>query len=210
MGGYGPPTKCRVCSTLLECLHGPQDHLHPRQIGSDPQADRGLQRRSDPRQWELFTAAWAAGSYKYLAEAGAASVTYFEAVGPAGLKPSGGSGVFPVYHPIRFIQAVTRQRGSAIVPMNSSSPSSAGAFGVATDDGVHTAVFSLAGESIAVTVEGLGTDIKLHELNAETFRGACADPERFWQLSEARTCEQGRLEIELGPYGLAFIGEGPA
>ena len=183
--------------------------LLPRFNGNVPPSLEGFgPAPGDPRQSKLFTAAWAAGSYKYLAEAGAASITYFEAVGPVGLKPSvvsGGTGVWPVYHSIRFIQDVTGQRGSAIVPMDSSSPSDAGAFRVATDDGVHTAVFSLSEKPTVVSVEGLGADLKIRELNAPTLQDACADPDRFWQQSEARACEQGRLEIELGPYAVAFI-----
>jgi hypothetical protein len=189
--------------------------LLPRVNGSLPPSPRGFGTApADPRQPELFTAAWAAGSYKYLAEAGAASITYFEAVGPAGLKPVGGSGgsgdwgVWPVYHPIRFVQDIARGPGSAVVPMDSSSPASAGAFRVATDDGVHTVVFSLSEGPTVVTVEGLGGDVKLRELNAGTLQGACANPELFWQQSEARTCEQGRLEIALGPYAVAFLKHG--
>jgi hypothetical protein len=183
--------------------------LLPRFNGNVPPSPLGFgPAPGDPRQSELFTAAWAAGSYKYLAEAGAESITYFEAVGPAGLKPTetpDGSGVWPAYHPIRFIQNVTGHPGCATVPMDSSSPSSAGAFRISTEGAVHTAVFSLSEAPTIVSLEELGAELKLRELNTETMQDACADPERFWQQSEARTCEQGRLEIELGPYAVAFI-----
>jgi hypothetical protein len=50
----------------------------------------------DPRQWADFGAAWTLGSVKYLAEAGAHSVTYFQAAGPLGVMD--GDDVFPLYH----------------------------------------------------------------------------------------------------------------
>jgi D-apionolactonase len=40
----------------------------------------------DPRQQSAFGAAWTIGSLKYLAEAGADSVTYYEAAGPFGVQ----------------------------------------------------------------------------------------------------------------------------
>lgn len=50
----------------------------------------------DPRQRSDLGAAWTLGSLKYLAEAGADSVTYFQATGPFGLME--GPELFPVYH----------------------------------------------------------------------------------------------------------------
>ena len=52
--------------------------------------------RPDPRQESLLGAAWTAGSLKYLAEAGAASITYYETIGPYGVME--GESVFPLYH----------------------------------------------------------------------------------------------------------------
>jgi hypothetical protein len=50
----------------------------------------------DPRQKADFGAAWTLGSIKFLAEAGAYSVTYYQATGPFGLMD--GPELFPVYH----------------------------------------------------------------------------------------------------------------
>ena len=66
----------------------------------------------DVRQSALYGAAWTAGSLKYVAEAGASSVTYYETTGWRGvLERAGGSQlpdafrsvageVFPLYHPL--------------------------------------------------------------------------------------------------------------
>lgn len=63
----------------------------------------------DPRQMSLFTAGWLVGSLKYLAEAGASKITFFETTGEKGLIqgpenslwpadfPSHGGMIFPVF-----------------------------------------------------------------------------------------------------------------
>jgi hypothetical protein len=72
---------------------------------------------ADPRQREAFCAAWTIGSVKYLAESGAASVTYYEAAGPRGLL-SGGS-QFPVY---RVFEAIAPFAGGECIPLESTAP----------------------------------------------------------------------------------------
>ncbi len=157
---------------------------------------------SDPRQAGLFTAAWAAASYKYLAEAGATSLTYFEAMGPAGLKPSRGSGVYPAYHLMREVATLA---SNSITPMSSASPKTANAFRVTADDGVHTVAFSQTDDTTAVRVEGIGANITVRALGPDTVDAACADPERFWRSGEPGIISDNALETELAPYSLLFI-----
>ena len=79
--------------------------------GSDPSA------RIDPRQKTPIGAAWTLGSYKYLAETGADSVTYYELAGPAGLLE--GDEVFPLYNV--FLQ-MAEFDGGEVMPVVSSDP----------------------------------------------------------------------------------------
>lgn len=51
---------------------------------------------ADPRQPTQFTAAWTLASIAALSRAGAASLTYFETVGPGGIVDGGGP--YPVHH----------------------------------------------------------------------------------------------------------------
>lgn len=70
--------------------------LHRR---ADPCASKGKEASlvaPDPRQRSDFGAAWTLGSIKHLAEAGAASVTYYQASGPFGVMD--GAELFPLYH----------------------------------------------------------------------------------------------------------------
>jgi hypothetical protein len=85
----------------------------------------------DPRLASAFGAAWTLGSAKYLGEAGAAALTYFEATGWRGiiarragttLSPATRPGdPYPVYHTLR---ALGRLRGVRLVDCISSRPGS--------------------------------------------------------------------------------------
>ena len=87
----------------------------------------------DPRQASLFTAAWTLGSIAALAEAGAASITYYETVGPRGIIPGdrplpprevfvrpGEGGAFAVFHV--FADALELGEKAMLVSCRSSSP----------------------------------------------------------------------------------------
>ena len=61
--------------------------FNPDAIGPEPPPTPGeLPSAVDPRQMSLFAAAWTVGSAKQLAEAGAASVTFYETTGWRGVK----------------------------------------------------------------------------------------------------------------------------
>ena len=82
------------------------------QTGETDTAPAATSSNVDSRQTSLFAAGWLLGSYSALADAGASSVTYFEAAGPRGLmddaSPVGDGAipprsVFPVYHALADI-----------------------------------------------------------------------------------------------------------
>jgi hypothetical protein len=58
---------------------------------------------ADPRQRELFAALWTLGSVKHLAEAGAASLTYYRTLGAEGLLDEATGQAFPVWHVFRAL-----------------------------------------------------------------------------------------------------------
>lgn len=75
----------------------------------------------DPRQMSIFSAGWTAISLKYQALAGAASLTYFETHGPAGIMAGadGGpppdlfpllEGVYPVYRVFESLAGLDNPR----------------------------------------------------------------------------------------------------
>jgi hypothetical protein len=67
----------------------------------------------DARQAMPFSATWTLGSLKHLAEAGAASVTYFETAGPSGVLRTPVEGL---------LAEVARRRGAEVVASRSSNP----------------------------------------------------------------------------------------
>jgi hypothetical protein len=85
----------------------------------------------DARQLSLLGAAWTLASVKYLAQAGAASLTYYETTGWRGvleteagsplpqLFPSRAGAVFPLYHVLADIAAFA---GGGVLPSRSSAP----------------------------------------------------------------------------------------
>jgi hypothetical protein len=85
----------------------------------------------DARQLSLLGAAWTLASVKHLAQAGAASLTYYETTGWRGvleteagsplpqLFPSRAGAVFPLYHVLADIAEFARGR---VLPSRSSEP----------------------------------------------------------------------------------------
>ena len=85
---------------------------------------------TDPRQLSLYGAAWALGSFKYLAESKVNSITYFETCGWAGLMPHVNEPwpeefgvqqkcVYPVY---LILKEILAHKKKLIMPLLSSDP----------------------------------------------------------------------------------------
>lgn len=113
---------------------------------SDPAA------RIDPRQKTPFGAAWTLGSLKYLSEAGADSVTYYELVGPAGLLDD--SGVFPVYS---VFTRLVEFAGGDVIPIQSSAPLRVIAMQVRARSKQQIFVANLTGQQQSVLLPGAHT-----------------------------------------------------
>lgn len=77
----------------------------------------GPRTQPDPRQRLPFCAAWTAGSLKYLAESGAASLSYFETHGPLGVQDE--ADVFPVFD---LLQQVGEFAGGRVIPTEACGP----------------------------------------------------------------------------------------
>ncbi|WP_128547675.1 hypothetical protein [Larkinella soli] len=106
--------------------------FNPDATGDDPVSDpTRMPFAVDPRQMSLFGAAWTVGSLKRLIQAGADSITYFEAVGEKGILQGSSASrftgqfhaaagtVFPVYWVLR---AVNEFRNGSCLPTTSSDP----------------------------------------------------------------------------------------
>jgi hypothetical protein len=75
-----------------------------------PIGDQLLAERTDQRQSTAFAAAWMLASAQALAIDGVTSLTYFETVGPRGLRPTGDRPVYPTFPLTESLMALTGPR----------------------------------------------------------------------------------------------------
>ena len=162
----------------------------------------------DPRQASLLGAAWTAASLKYLSEAGAAAVTYFETTGWRGVLqgdqapllperfPARAGQVFPLYH---VLADAAGWVGGDVLEWRSSRPLDVVGLAVRTDSATHVLVANLTPHVQVATVVGLTRPAALRRLNEASAEFALFEPERFRGESEGVSDAAG-LRLELDPY----------
>lgn len=168
----------------------------------------------DVRQSALFGAAWTAGSLKYVSEAGASSVTYYETTGWHGLvERAGGSElpekfrstagqVFPLYH---TLADANEWHAAEVVACDSSDVLAAVGLAVRTKDGaLRVLVANLTPAEREILIGPLDGDVALRRLNETTAGEAAADPAGFRRRFE-RTSAPGDLTLTLQPYEVVRI-----
>ncbi|HEX6971924.1 MAG TPA: hypothetical protein VF234_06875, partial [Limnochordia bacterium] len=174
----------------------------------------------DARQMSLFTAAWTVGSLKYLAQSGAASLTYYETTGWRGvMETEAGSplpglfrsipgGVFPVYHVLADVQEFA---GGEVVPTRSDDPLALDALLLRKGGRARLLLANLSPQPRRARFEtadlGEAPTVKvLDETNAER---AMREPEAFCAEPPDRlTARGGTLELPLRPHAVARLDWG--
>ncbi len=169
----------------------------------------------DPRQMSLFGAGWTLGSVKYVAEAGAASATYFETSGWRGvLETDAGSplpekflsipgGVFPLYHVLADIGEFA---GGALLPSRSGDPHRTEAVALRRGARRRLLVATFSIEPQKVRMEGTGERVTIRILDERSAERALREPEEYRrEPGLRREAPGGVLEIELPPYAVARI-----
>jgi D-apionolactonase len=175
--------------------------------GSPPPADAET---ADPRLRALLGAAFTVASLKYLAEAGADAVTYFETNGDRGvvvLPPaapadgSAGSGtagsgtaeVVPLYHPLADGAGLA---GGEVLAVESTRPREVVALAVRHAGGLTLLLANLTAGRVRVKVSGIDSDATIRRLNAACAARARRDPASF----RAAAARMVAGEIALEPY----------
>ena len=151
----------------------------------------------DPRQLSLFAAAWTLGSVKYTAEAGAASLTYFETTGWRGVvERSGGSPrpdlfpsqpgqVFPLWFAFAALAGST---GAELYACRSSAPLAAVGLAFRRLSGLRVVIANLTPRLRRIELAGLGPGATVREwLTEADLPHALLAPE----LHEPRTAPAG-------------------
>jgi hypothetical protein len=167
----------------------------------------------DPRQASLLGAVWTAASLKYLAETGAAAVTYFETTGWRGVIqgdeppllpdqfPGQAGKAFPLYH---VLADVAGWRGSVVLSCSSSGPLRVVGLAVRDDEGTHLLVVNLTPHVQEATVAGLAGAATLRRLNAASSKQALFEPGHFRTHAEPVSDADG-LRLTLEPYETVHI-----
>jgi hypothetical protein len=180
----------------------------------DPEPGPGeLPDAVDVRQPSLYGAAWTVGSVKYLSEAGASSVTYYEATGWRGVveRDEGASlperfhseagHAFPLYHPLADAAG---WRGADVLECESDDRLVTIGFAVRLDGGAAVLVANVTPRPQDVVVGPLEGTVSLRRLNETTATAAGSEPERFRAAAE-REQVSGDLVLRLEPYEVVRV-----
>lgn len=188
--------------------------FNPNATGPEPIPLPGqLPSQVDMRQRSLYAAGWTAGSIKFLAQAGADSITFFETAGRRGLfmpefasepDPIFGAQageVFPVYQVFREILAC----GGAVVKSESSAPLMFDGCAVRNDTSLHVVLMNFQAYLVRVNIPAVseGAGYKLMDADA-------VSKERWWEnfsMAPYRSADvaSGMVSVTLPPYATAIV-----
>jgi hypothetical protein len=151
---------------------------------------------SDPRQASLFGAGWTLGSIKYLAEAGAASVTYFETAGVRGVMARD---VFPMWH---VFASIGDFAGGDLITAKSSEPLHVDGLVLRKGRRARVLLANFTGQPQGVSLRGLAGKAKVKRLDGDSVTQAMKQPEA-WHAEAGERMDASR--ITLPPFAIARI-----
>lgn len=180
----------------------------------------GLPGNVDARQASLFGAGWTLGSVKYLAEAGAAALTYYETTGPLGLVerdegpprpdlfPSRPGDVYPLYH---VFADLAEWGDGELVELRTGDPLAVDGLAVRVDGALRVLVANMGHDPRTVEVGPFdATRVRVRMLDEQGALLAMADPARFRASGAPHETRDRTLALALPPYAVARIDEGAA
>ena len=155
----------------------------------------------DPRQKNLYGAAWTLGSLKYLMTSGAVSLTYFETFGPTGIMDE--HGVYPLYH---VFADVAEFKDGVVRESVSSHPLQVESLVLQRGDQLRLLLANMTNEPQTVTLEGLSGEFSIRRLNEENLEAAGLEPERYRKASsETLQTKNDSLTLTLKPHELVRL-----
>jgi D-apionolactonase len=194
--------------------------FNPFAAGPEPEPEPGeLPSQVDRRQPSLLAAGWTLASAKHLAEAGAASATYFETTGWRGVvESSDGSPAparfrslpgmaFPLYHVLADLGEL---RGGEILAAHSSTPLAVEALAIRAGGRVALLIVNLTPARqrcrIAALPEG---SVAVRRLDEQTFGRASTEPVAFRAALEPLDRSDEALTLELDPFAYLRVDMSP-
>ena len=171
----------------------------------------------DLRQASLFGACWTVGSIKYLAEAGADGVTYYETTGWKGVMSPGPdvrvprvfpvlpSRVYPIYHVLRLVGEFS---GGLVRPVSSSATMDVVGIALERSGRRRLLIANLSQRRQVVRVAGIKSGTaNLLRLNRGNVAAASIDPEAFVQRAgETLKIETGGT-LKMSPHEVLVIDQ---
>ncbi len=177
-----------------------------------PWSGSGMPRQTDSRMMSLFGACWTAGSLKYLCQAGADSITYFETAGERGIIqgdcdprwpsefPSEKGMIFPVFHVFRFLLGYKQL---SLVKCTSSRPLIADCLALSDGKQGHMLVVNFTGDTQRIKLECCTGLVRLRSLDADSYAEAVSD-NRWTGINNEKILKAQDI-FEIGPFSLNFI-----
>jgi len=170
------------------------------------------------RQPSLFAAGWTLGSIKYVAEAGADGLTYYETVGWKGVMAPGEdlplppifqsnpNDVFPVYHLLRDVADFT---GGQVREVRSADALSVVGLLLVKEGRTRLLLANLTNRPQSLKIRGLPAgDAVVFHLNGQNVAVAKRDPESFRRRAADRLFVEGEeLLFQLPAFGIASIDQ---
>jgi hypothetical protein len=199
-----------VSAVTLKMRHNPYA------TGAIPPTPAGqLPPQVDPRQMSLFAAGWTLGSVKYLAESGAAGITYFETTGWRGVMEtergapvpekfhSIPGGVFPVYH---VLADIAEWPGARVVPSRSSDRLAVDGLALRDGDRLRVLLANMTAEPQSVRVPGWAGAVRATVLDTGNALHAMQQPEAYRAAAPTVVeTDGGSLSLALAPYSIARL-----
>ena len=187
--------------------------FNPQQRGPEPPPASGrLPSRIDHRQPSLFAAAWTLGSLKYLCEAEANSVTYYETHGWGGLLMPGASPlpelfraqpgmVFPMYH---LFADFADFAGGTFEELRTDSPLEALGLHLALGPRRRTLVANLTATPRIIRIPA-SNRMAIRTLDDRGYTLATTQPDRFRKTPQTLATSDKTVDLPLGPYALLTL-----
>lgn len=167
----------------------------------------------DQRQTSLFCAGWTLASIAAIAQAGAASITYYETTGWRGVMetqagsplperfPSLPGAVFPVYHILRDLAEFA---GGQVLALALSRPLQTGGLALRQGKRGTLLVANFTPKSQRVRLQGTVLWTRMRLLDETNLRQAMTQPEAYRaQSMRLIRADPGRLALNLPPFAVA-------
>lgn len=190
--------------------------FNPYATGSAPALLPGeLPPQVDVRQMSLFGASWTVGSFKYIAEAAAHSVTYYETIGWQGVMETAiGSSlpdvfhsfprcVYPIYH---VLADVGEFHGGSLLPVHTNLPLQASGLLLRKGKKERMLVANHTGSIQHLRIGGLQRSLSVHTLDETNVLRAMQSPEQYRHSAGLRLEPQdSSMQLDILPYAVAKI-----